>query len=65
MTQASFDPFSYHDPSASLEEGLQTLRRCIDEVAKRVVVGTDKYIVKIIDKDGARTVQLPPSIPIA
>ena len=56
---------SYHDPSASLEEGLKTLRRCIDEVAKRLIVGTDKYKVKIVDKDGAREVELPPSATIA
>jgi 20S proteasome alpha/beta subunit len=48
----------YHDPSASVEEGLATLKRCIDEVAKRLVVSPGKYKVKIVDKDGTREVEL-------
>ncbi|KAK1227491.1 Proteasome subunit beta type-4 [Marasmius sp. AFHP31] len=36
----------YHDPDASLEEGIATLKRCIDEVAKRLVVSPGKYKVK-------------------
>ncbi|TFK40610.1 20S proteasome subunit [Crucibulum laeve] len=48
----------YHDPSASLEEGLATLKRCIDEVSKRLVVSPGKYKVKIVDKDGVREVEL-------
>ncbi|KAJ8473276.1 hypothetical protein ONZ51_g7970 [Trametes cubensis] len=42
----------YHDPEAPLEEGLATLRRCLDEVAKRLVVTPEKYKVKVVDKDG-------------
>ncbi|KAG6821143.1 hypothetical protein H0H93_005363 [Arthromyces matolae] len=48
----------YHDPEASLEEGLATLRRCIDEVAKRLVVSPGKYKVKVVDKDGVREIEL-------
>ena len=48
----------YHDPSASVEEGLATLKRCIDEVSKRLVVSPGKYKVKIVDKDGTREVEL-------
>jgi 20S proteasome subunit beta 4 len=49
---------SYHDPEASLEEGLATLKRCIDEVAKRLVVSPGRYKVKVVDKDGVREVEL-------
>jgi 20S proteasome subunit beta 4 len=49
---------SYHNPEASLEEGLNILRRCIDEVSKRLVVAPGKYKVKIVDKDGTREVEL-------
>ena len=49
---------SYHDPNANLEEGLATLRRCIDEVSKRLVVAPSAYKVKVVDKDGVREVQL-------
>jgi len=48
----------YHDPSASVEEGLATLKRCIEEVSKRLVVSPGKYKVKIVDKDGTREVEL-------
>lgn len=48
----------YHDPEASLEEGLATLRRCLDEVAKRLVVTPEKYKVKVVDKDGVREVEI-------
>ncbi|KAJ3807516.1 20S proteasome subunit [Lentinula lateritia] len=48
----------YHDPEATLEEGLATLKRCIDEVAKRLVVSPGKYKIKVVDKDGTREVEL-------
>ncbi|KAI0088339.1 N-terminal nucleophile aminohydrolase [Irpex rosettiformis] len=48
----------YHDPEASLEEGIATLRRCIDEVAKRLVVSPGKYLVKVVDKDGTRVIEI-------
>jgi len=48
----------YHDPEADLEEGLATLRRCIDEISKRLVVAPGKFKVKIVDKDGVREVEL-------
>ncbi|THH05809.1 hypothetical protein EW145_g4533 [Phellinidium pouzarii] len=42
----------YHDPNASLEEGLVTLRRCIDELSKRLNAAQSNYRVKVVDKDG-------------
>jgi len=48
----------YHDPEATVEEGLATLRRCIDEVSKRLVVTPGKFKVKIVDKNGVREVEL-------
>jgi len=47
----------YHDPEATLEEGLATLRRCIDEVSKRLVVTPGKFKVKVVDKSGVREVE--------
>lgn len=49
---------SYHDPTASVEEGLAVLKRCIDEVSKRFVVSPGRYKVKIVDQDGTREVEL-------
>jgi len=48
----------YHDPEATVEEGLAILRRCIDEVSKRLVVTPGKFKVKIVDKNGVREVEL-------
>ncbi|KXN83043.1 putative proteasome subunit beta type-4 [Leucoagaricus sp. SymC.cos] len=48
----------YHDPEATLEEGLATLKRCINEVSKRLVVSPERYKVKVVDKDGVREVEL-------
>ncbi|KAF8547204.1 20S proteasome subunit [Imleria badia] len=48
----------YHNPEATLEEGLATLKRCIDEVSKRLVVSPERYKVKVVDRDGVREVEL-------
>ncbi|EKM56814.1 uncharacterized protein PHACADRAFT_254139 [Phanerochaete carnosa HHB-10118-sp] len=48
----------YHDPEATVEEGIATLKRCIDEVSKRLVVSPARFKVKIVDKDGVREIEL-------
>ncbi|PAV20611.1 20S proteasome subunit [Pyrrhoderma noxium] len=48
----------YHNPEGTLEEGLATLKRCIDETALRFIVGGTSYKVKVVDKDGVREVSL-------
>lgn len=48
----------YHNPDGTLEEGLDVLRRAIDEVAKRLVVSPGSYKVKVVDKDGIREITL-------
>ncbi|KAI0037003.1 20S proteasome subunit [Vararia minispora EC-137] len=48
----------YHNPDGTLEEGLATLRRVIDETAKRLVVAPGNYKVKVVDKNGVREVAL-------
>lgn len=50
--------FRYHNPEATLEEGLDTLRRCINEVSKRLVGSSETYKVKVVDRDGVREVEL-------
>ncbi len=51
-------PNRYHDPEATLEEGLATLKRCLDAVSKRLVVAPGNYKVKVVDKDGVREIEL-------
>ena len=50
--------FSYHNPEATLEEGIATMKRCIAEMEKRLIVSLGKFKVKIIDKDGTREIEL-------
>ena len=54
----SFCSCRYHNPNASLEEGLETLKRAIDETSRRLVVAPGKYKVKIVDKNGVREIEL-------
>lgn len=48
----------YHRPDMSLEEGLDLLRRCINELKQRFIVDLSTFTVRVIDREGARTVQL-------
>jgi 20S proteasome subunit beta 4 len=48
----------YHNPDATLEEGLETLKRCIREVQIRLVVSFPSFKVKVVDAEGVREVQI-------
>jgi 20S proteasome subunit beta 4 len=50
--------YSYHNPKAELPEALDTLKRAIQEVQKRLIIGLPNWKVKIVDKDGVRDVEL-------
>lgn len=52
----------YHNPDASLEEGLDTLKRCIREVQKRLVISFPAFKVKVVDADGVREVEVDMSV---
>jgi len=48
----------YHNPEASLEEGVEVLKRCIAEVQKRLIVSLPNFKARVVDKDGVRDVPL-------
>jgi 20S proteasome subunit beta 4 len=48
----------YHNPQAELTEALDTMKRAIKEVQKRLIIGLPDWKVKVVDKDGVRTVDL-------
>ncbi|CAE6464462.1 unnamed protein product, partial [Rhizoctonia solani] len=48
----------YHNPQANLEEGIETLRRGISEVQKRLIVGLENWSVKLVTRDGVKEVDL-------
>ena len=44
------------------DEGLQLVKLCIDQLQKRYVIKTSAFIVKIVDKDGIRQIDLTKNI---
>ncbi|KAN0062033.1 Proteasome subunit beta type-4 [Thecaphora frezii] len=48
----------YHRPDMNLEEGLELLKRCINELKTRFIVDLGTFTVRVIDRDGARVVEL-------
>ena len=48
----------YHNPKADFQEGLDTLRRAIAEIQKRLIVGLEKWTIKVITREGVREVDL-------
>lgn len=48
----------YHRPDMSLDEGLDLLKRCIDELRKRLVIDVGTFTVRVIDEHGVRSIDL-------
>ncbi|CEH13329.1 20s proteasome subunit [Ceraceosorus bombacis] len=48
----------YHRPDMSLEEGLDLLRRCINQLKLRFIVDLGQFKVRVVDRDGVREVTL-------
>ena len=44
----------FYKPDMSLEEAMELVDKCIAEVRMRLVVSPPNFLVKIVDKDGAR-----------
>ena len=40
------------------EAGIDLVKRCIHELHSRFLISQPKFVVKVIDKDGIRTVEL-------
>lgn len=48
----------YHRPDMNLDEGLELLRRCVNELKTRFIVDLGTFTVRVVDKDGVRLVKL-------
>lgn len=48
----------YHSPDMSLDEGLQLLRRCIDEMRTRFVIDVGNFSVRVVTREGVREIAL-------
>ena len=43
----------YH-PDMTVEEAIKLAEQCIEEIRSRLVVAPQNFVIKIVDKDGAR-----------
>lgn len=49
----------YWKPDLTVEQAVDVMKKAIAEVGLRLVVAQPKYIIKVVDKDGIRTVAEP------
>jgi len=49
----------YYKKDMSLEEGLDLVKRCINELRTRFLINNPSFILKISDKDGIRELSIP------
>jgi 20S proteasome subunit beta 4 len=48
----------YYHKDFTLDEGKDLMKKCLMEIKKRLVVNAPNFIVKLVDKDGVREVDL-------
>lgn len=48
----------YHYADMDLEEAKELMRRCIQELKTRFIVNLPKFMVKVVDKDGIKDIEL-------
>jgi len=48
----------HYQRDMTLEEALDVLRKCINEIQTRFLVNLPKFLVKCVDKDGIRVISL-------
>ncbi|GAA5969906.1 hypothetical protein JCM21900_004188 [Sporobolomyces salmonicolor] len=48
----------WHNPEGTFEEGMELLRKCVNELEKRFIVNLGEFTVRVADKDGVRLVDL-------
>lgn len=45
-------------PNMTLEEGLGVVRKCLHELRTRFMISQPVFVIKVVDKDGTRVLQL-------
>jgi 20S proteasome subunit beta 4 len=40
-----------------MQQGLELMRKCVGEIGKRLVVNLPRFKVRIVDKDGIRSLE--------
>ena len=54
----------HHHPDIDLEQGMKILRMCTDELKRRLPIDFKGIVVKIVDKEGIRTVDYDDGPPV-
>jgi len=47
----------HHKKDLSLEDGIQLINTCIKEIQTRFLISQPDFVIKVIDKDGIRTIR--------
>lgn len=47
-------------PDMTIDEGLALMQLCAAEMKRRFAINMPNWIIKVVDKDGTRTLQMPP-----
>ncbi len=48
----------YYKKDLSFEEGKALMKRCMEEVQRRLLLNTPNFVVKVVDKEGTRRISL-------
>lgn len=54
----------YHRPDMTLEQGLDLLRKCVNELETRFIVNLGDFTVRVVDKEGVRRIDLKSGNPV-
>ncbi|EME31735.1 20S core proteasome subunit beta 4 [Galdieria sulphuraria] len=46
----------YYQKDITLEQGIELMKRCIQQLGKRFVINQRNFIMKVVDKDGVRQI---------
>jgi 20S proteasome subunit beta 4 len=47
-----------YKPNLIFEEGVEIIKSCISEIRQRFLINTCNFIVKVVDKQGVRRIQV-------
>jgi len=53
----------YWKPDLTEKEGMEVIQKCIQEMKTRFIMNMDQFSIKIVDKNGIRTLPQPPLLP--
>ena len=52
----------YYKKGMSLEEGLQLIQLCVDQLKSRFIINAPSFVIKVVDKNGIRILNKPTAV---